>query len=311
MNKIEIPGNVNRWKKAATGLLTDPLMAFKAATTLSDVPSPVRQLFAGALNARCAHRRWVEMATLSGNPEEAFDAFADRVRMLLDSWRPWAPDAIAWCEANPTLYEEIITAQLQRRTAIMLPDILTRHAQEAAGGKPKLIMLSKFYRQTSYAEAGKAAATALFGDFLAGEPTAIRFCARKTCGIPFRPTRTDQQFHPGGDCGKAVSSNRAHENDQRRERLGKLRDYAGRLNDWIRNPRGDWRDAVERDSRKRKLLSLCLRAVQQNGTEARSALIERCFDTRLPSSAEVERDIDSLLASIRRAIELQDRKAAK
>jgi hypothetical protein len=307
MGYQEIPKQLHRHQKAAALLLSDPLAAFLASGQPDDVLPMIRHFFAGALNASCAHRRWVEMANLSGHPDEAFGAFAARLRALLDSWRPLAPDAIAWCRANPELYGSVIAAQLQRRTAIALPDALTQHSQRAGGTEPRLIVLSKIYAQSSYSGAATVAASILFGDFIGEDPGSIRFCAREGCRRPFRPNRSDKVFHDPA-CARTVSANRAHENDSRAENRDKLLTYAQRLASWMRRPEGDWLDRLEPDRRKRKLLSICALAAQPDGDAARQTVLERCFDVGRISARE-QGEIDRFISEVRRAAELQKRRS--
>lgn len=147
----------------------------------------------------------------------------------------------------------------------------------------------------------------LFGDFLAGDPRSIRFCARQSCRKPFRPRKSNKVFHDPA-CGRTVSSNRVHKAEIRAENRRKLRAYASRLAKWIKRPKGDWLDAVEADKRKRRLLTTCIQAAQPDSPEARARararVLERCFDVHRISCQE-EGEVDGFLSAIQEANELK------
>jgi hypothetical protein len=114
-------------------------------------------------------------------------------------------------------------------------------------------------------------------------------------------------FH-NGDCARSVSSDRTHKNDQRDANRKELKAYAQILARWMNKPSGKWQTALKSVSQKRGLLSECIHAAKTNDSEAKKLLVDRCLDRRLLSSHELEREIDSLLSDIRKAIDLQDAK---
>ena len=115
-------------------MLTNPAVAFDRSWMAEKavIGKAKGLLFSGALLSSCAGKEWHTMASLDGDPQSALPEYFGSLRTLVDSWRSVAPDSAAWCELNPELFSRAQQAHLARRSALVIPDLLSRSVRRSA-----------------------------------------------------------------------------------------------------------------------------------------------------------------------------------